>query len=116
MTVPLVRGYVFVEGGVDWAAVQKVRGVIRPLRSYDHNVAVITQEQIDRMRSVCMDLHDAVSRPQFMNGDRVRVRKGAFAEIDAVITAATKGGHTIEYTMLGKTFRQTLPVDQMEAA
>lgn len=115
LTVPMVRGYVFVAGDLDWAAVQKVRGFIRPLRRTDDTLAVITQDQIDRMRSVCEDMRAEI-KTGLQPGDRVRVRKGAFADIEAVIIEATGGAHTIEYTMMGKAFRQSIAADQIEAA
>lgn len=115
LTVPMVRGYVFVCGELDWAAVRKVRGFIRPLRRTDDELAVITQAQIDRMRAVCDDMRAEI-KTGLQPGDRVRIRKGAFADIEAVIIEATGGAHVIEYTMLGKAFRQSIDAGQVEAA
>lgn len=108
LSVPMVRGYVFAAGDIDWPAVRKIKGFIRPLRRVDDTLAVITQAQIDRMRAVCADLAVEISKPKLRPGDRVRIRKGALADIEAVILSATKAGHVVEYQMLGKAFRQEI--------
>lgn len=115
LSVPMVRGYVFAQGDMDWQAVRTVRGVIRPLRRVDDTLAVITQEQIDRMRAVCADLAVEIVKPKLRPGDRVRIRKGAFAGIEAVIVEAT-GSPVVEYSMIGRKFRQPIAADQIEAA
>lgn len=115
LTVPMVRGYVFVSGDIDWHAVRKVRGFIRPLRRHDDELAIITQDQIDRMRAVCEGMRAEI-KTGLKPGDRVKIRKGAFTEIEAIIFSVTGGKHQIEYTMFGKTFRQSIAADQIEAA
>lgn len=116
LTVPMVRGYVFVQGDIDWQAVKKVKGYVRAIRCRDERLAIITQAQIDRMRDVCSDMHASLAKPGLKINDKVRIRKGAFAEIEAVIKECTKGGHVVEYTMMGKTFTQRVSAGQLEAA
>lgn len=49
-------------------------------------------------------------------GDRVRVRRGAFAELDAVVSQIKRGHVIATVQMLGKTHTVKLALDQMEAA
>ena len=116
LTVPLVRGIVFVQAPVDWQALKQVRGYRRPLTGSDDMPAIITAEQIAIMREAC----EPLLRPQrsskaFHVGERVRVRFNAIAEIEATIKAIRNGKATLSYEMIaGKLSESRKSLSELE--
>ena len=110
LTVPIVSGYVFVEGKPDWPGVRRVRGILRPITRPDGETALFRQLDIDRMKRVCEQVR-AELKPGLRAGDKVRIRRGAHAEIEAIIAEVIRGKATVTFDMLGKPMRATVPVD-----
>ena len=110
---PVVRGYVFA-AITDWPALHAVKEVKGAL-FVNGRPATLTSTQTAALELLSRPLERA-NRSGWSPGDKVRVRRGAFAELDAVV-AEIKRGHVIATVdMLGKTHRVRIEADQLEAA
>jgi transcription antitermination factor NusG len=112
---PVVRGYVFADiGPADWhvlTQIPEVAGVVfvhgRP--------ASLTPSQMDSIELLSRPLERA-NASGWSPGDRVRVRRGAFAELDAVVSEIRKGSVIATVELLGKLHTVKLPENAVEAA
>lgn len=108
---PMVRGLVFAKGDLHWSDIRKIRGYIMPIFGPSGQPAVISDSQIDAMRRACDGYRvQTAINPKMRKGDRVRIRRGALADIEAIVRDISNGKPVVEYQMLGKTFRQTVDV------
>lgn len=115
LTVPMIRGLVFVQGDVDWHDIRKIRNYRRPLAGSDQiTPARISDAQISRMQAVVGDFQRAEKVSGFRKGDRVRVRFNALADLEAVVTEIRNGRATISYEMMGKAFETRKELGELE--
>jgi transcriptional antiterminator RfaH len=77
---PLFRGYVFVELGGSWAAIENTIGVVKLLRSGERP-ARLPEAEIARLRGMERDGLVRLPKPRgLLVGDRIRVIRGLFAD------------------------------------
>lgn len=110
---PVVRGYVFAAVN-DWTVVRAVREVTGALIINDRP-ATLTPTQSAALELLSRPLERANSHG-WNPGDRVRVRRGAFAELDAIVSQIKRGHVIATVEMMGKTHTVKIAMDQMEAA
>ncbi len=112
---PVIRGYVFASLDVqDWAAVTAIREVKGALW-IDGRPARLTGSQTAALELLSRPASRANSSG-WSPGDKVRVRRGAFAELNAVLSPIQPGTVVATIEMLGKVHTVKLTPDQLEAA
>lgn len=112
---PVIRGYVFAGLDIeDWATVTAIREVKGALW-IDGRPARLTSTQTTALELLSRPAQRA-NASGWSPGDRVRVRRGAFAELDAVVSQIKRGQVIATVEMLGKLHTVKLNADQLEAA
>lgn len=112
---PVVRGYVFAAiGEQGWASLGKVREITGAV-FVDGRPARLTQRQVDAIELLSRPLERANSSG-WSPGDRVRVRRGAYAELEAVVAEIKRGTVIGKTEMFGKVHVVRLRPEDLEAA
>ena len=112
---PVIRGYVFAGLDVhDWSSVTAIREVKGALW-IDGRPARLTGSQTAALELLSRPAQRANSSG-WSPGDKVRVRRGAFAELDAIVSQIKRGHVIATVQMLGKAHTVKLDADQLEAA
>lgn len=112
---PVIRGYVFASLDVqDWAAVTAIREVKGALW-IDGRPARLTGSQTAALELLSRPASRANSSG-WSPGDKVRVRRGAYAELAAVVSQIKRGHVIATVEMLGKLHTVKVNADQLEAA
>lgn len=117
---PVVPGYVFVglSSAADWHQVRKVDGVRLPLRA-DGRWATLTPKQVSALELLSQPAEywrHAVIGHTYRIGDRIRIRQGAIAELEAVVLSLRGGQIVALTTMFGKEHRVKVSPEHVEAA
>lgn len=110
---PVVRGYVFAKV-TDWfalKAVKEVKGAV----CIGERPATLTTAQTAALELLSRPLERA-NRSGWSPGDKVKVKRGAFAELEAVVSEIRKGKVVVVTEMFGKPMTVALPAKQLEAA
>lgn len=117
---PVLPGYVFVglTCAADWFQVRKVDGVRLPLQS-NGRWATLTPTQVSALESLSQPgEHWRRGRigHAYRLGDRIRIRRGAMAELEAVIASLDGGQIVAVAQMFGKEHRVKVKPEHVEAA
>lgn len=110
---PVVRGYVFASI-TDWMAISRVRG-IKGAVTIDGAPYTLTRSQTDALELLSRPLQRS-NRSGWSPGDKVRVRRGAYTELEAVVQDIKKGKVVVVTSLFGKQMEVTVPAEQLEAA
>lgn len=113
---PVLPGYLFAGlGPHDWALVRDVDGVRLPLRS-DGRSAILTPSQVSALETLSQPAEQRQSGHVYRIGDRIRIRRGAMAELEAVVASLDGPRLTVETMMLGKRHAIKVSPEHVEAA
>ena len=113
---PVLPGYLFAGlGPNDWSSVRAVDGVRLPLRS-DGRWAILTPSQVSALETLSQPAEQRQSGHVYRIGDRIRIRRGAMAELEAVVASLDGPRLTVETMMLGKGHRVRVNPEHVEAA
>lgn len=110
---PVMRGYVFASI-TDWMAIASVRG-LKGAVTVDGQPYRLSPSQTVAIEMLSRPLQRA-NRSGWSPGDKVRVRRGAMAELNAIVADIRKGKVVVVTEMFGKPMTVTVPADQLEAA
>lgn len=110
---PVVRGYVFATV-TDWLALRRVKEVKGAVCIGDRP-ATLTAPQTAALELLSRPLQRA-NRSGWSPGDKVKVKRGAFAELEAVVSEIKKGKVVVVTSLFGKQMEVTVPAKQLEAA
>jgi len=114
---PIAPGYVFAgwSGIIPWSELHTISGYIGPV-SLGGTLAVLTQGQVDALQLLSSDAPSTV-RPlrSYKPGDRIPIKKGAMAEILALVTELDDKGAVVEFDLANKRFRQRVPHDALQS-
>lgn len=115
---PIAPGYVFAgwPGIIPWAGLHQITGYIGPV-ALGGTLAVLTQRQIDALQLLSSDAPSNV-RPlrSYKPGDRIPIKRGAMAEIMALVTELDDKGAVVEFEMANRRFRQHMPHEALHPA
>lgn len=115
---PIAPGYVFAawDGRVPWGELRLVDGYVGPM-AFGPRLATLTQAQVDALELLSTDAPGhAKALYRYKIGDRVRVERGARAEIMALVRALDERGAVVEYEMLQRSWRQHVPHEALHPA
>lgn len=102
---PVLPGYLFAcIGPNEWAVVRAIDGVRLPLRS-DGRWATLTPSQVSALETLSQPAKQRQSNHSYRIGDRIRIRRGAMAELHAVIASLEGGQIVAVVSMFGKEHR-----------
>lgn len=93
--------YLFILEPFDARALERERGIHRPLRDATGERVRVTEDHIVRMQLAAGKYRKA-SAKGLSRGDRVRIRAGALAEIAGILEEATGGVAIVKVDLLGK--------------
>ena len=110
---PVVRGYVFADI-TDWMAIARVRG-LKGAVTVDGRPYRLSASQTAALELLSRPLQRS-NRTGWSPGDKVRVRRGAMAELDAVVAEIRRGKVMVVTSLFGKQMTVTVAADQLEAA
>ena len=113
--VPLLPGYLFVNGGDDclpWRDVMELRDVRGCIWS-GGIPARLTDAQIDHVRRLAETCR-AETRRSLARGDRARIMAGPFSGIEALVSEITSTAVTLEVQMFGSTRAVDMRPDLIE--
>jgi transcription antitermination factor NusG len=112
---PVVRGYVFAGlDPADWHVLSKIPEVAGVVFVHGRP-ASLTPSQMDSIELLSRPI-DRANASGWSPGDRVRIRRGAYAELAAVVEKAEKGTVIATVDLLGKLHTVKLPENAVEAA
>lgn len=112
---PVIRGYVFADIGLgDWHVLSKLREVVGAV-FVDGRPAALTQRQVDALELLSRPFARA-NAAGWAPGDRARVRRGAFAELEGIVSEIKKGKVIMSVELLGKVHSVPVSEDSLEAA
>jgi transcription antitermination factor NusG len=101
----VLPGYLFaLIGPADWAAVRAIDGVRLPLRS-DGRWATLTPSQVLALETLSQPAQQGQIDHNYRLGDLIRIRRGAMAELEAVIASLDGGQIVAVVSMFGKEHR-----------
>lgn len=116
----LAPGYVFAgwPAGerVPWGELRLIDGYVGPM-AFGETLARLTQAQVDALQLLSSDAPSA-AKPlyRYKLGDRVRVERGARAEIMALVKELNEKGCVVEWEMMRKVHRQLMPHEALHPA
>lgn len=115
-TESLFPGYLFIHlalSGESWHSIRSTRGVRQLVRFGTHPTPV-PDEVIDALRRRSEGEHDD-TRPALEQGDRLRIKKGPFADLEGIFERFDGEERVIVlFNMLQKQHRLTLGVGDIE--
>lgn len=113
---PVLPGYLFAQiGPDDWSAVRAIDGVRLPLQA-NGRWCTLSPVQVSALELLSQPAEQRQTGHRYRLGDRIRIRRGAMAELEAVI-ASLDGGHIVAVAqMFGKEHRVKISPSQMETA
>ena len=113
--LPVIRGYVFAGLDVhDWASVTAIREVKGALW-IDGRPARLTGTQTAALELLSRPAQRA-NASGWSPGDKVRVRRGAYGELEAIVSQIKRGHVIATVEMMGKLHTVKLNPYQLEAA
>lgn len=113
---PVVRGYVFASIPDNaWDGTRRLVPAIKGKLFIDGTPYALTAAGMAAVELLSRPIERANSSG-WSPGDRVRVRRGAFAELEAVVAEIKRGTVMADVQMLGKTHRVKLNANALEAA
>ena len=111
----VLPGYLFaLIGPADWAAVRAIDGVRLPLRS-DGRWATLTPSQVSALETLSQPAQQGQSDHSYRLGDLIRIRRGAMAELEAVIASLDGGQIVAVVSMFGKEHRVQIAPEHVGA-
>lgn len=112
---PLIRGYVFADlDEHTWRHVSAHRlchGVV----TFGGSAATLTGKQVKALEHLSQGIKPRQAR-KWTIGDRLRIRRGAFAELEAIIAKINQGQIVATVEMFGKQHQVIITEDLLEAA
>lgn len=113
---PVVRGYVFADvPTIAWDGTRRLIPAIKGKLFIDGHPYTLTAAGMAAVELLSRPI-DRANASGWSPGDRVRVRRGAFAELNAVVAEIKRGTVMADVHMLGKTHRVKLDANALEAA
>ena len=115
---PVLPGYVFaaLPTADDWHAIGGIDGVRLPLR-LDGRWATLTAAQVRALEVLSQPAEQSRNEGSAHRiGDRIRIRRGAMAELEAVVASVAGGNIVAIVDLFGKQHQVTVPAEQVEAA
>ena len=110
---PVARGYVFAEVK-DWMAIARVSG-IKGAVTIDGRPYRLGPQQTAALELLSRPLQRS-NRSGWSPGDIAKVRKGAWAEFEAIVREVKKGKVIATVHLFGRPMTVTLAAEQLEAA
>lgn len=115
--VQRVPGYVFAafEREPNWFELERVRGWTG-LVFADGRLATLSRSQFDAIEALSVPIQ-AIKSPEskYRAGDRVRILRGANAELEAIVETIKNGKVVATVDLLGKRHRTTVALDALQA-
>ena len=113
---PVLPGYLFAcIGPNEWAAVSAIDGVRLPLR-VDGRWATLTPLQVSALETLSQPAQQRQGGHNYRLGDRIRIRRGAMAQLEAVIASLDGGQIVAVVSMFGKEHRVQVAPEHVGAA
>ena len=113
---PVVRGYVFADvPAIAWDGTRRLIPAIKGKLFIDGHPYTLTAAGMAAIELLSRPIERA-NASGWSPGDRVRVRRGAFAELNAVVAAIERGHVMVNVEMFGKVHQAKVPSDALEAA
>ena len=111
ISVPLFRGYLFVQGADHWAPIQHTYGISRVLMSNGHP-AYLSDGVVEAIQSALQaNAAFSASSPLWKPGTPCSLSQGAFYGLPAVVTELHGSTATIAIMMLGQLRSLSVPTD-----
>jgi transcription antitermination factor NusG len=113
---PIYRGYAFAEFPLErWDDIKRVNGV-RGLLRLGNRLARLTEDEVTAAKTLS-EVEDSRSTPsRFARGQKVRIRRGAMATLNALISRIDGWEIVVDVEMFGRTFNGIrVPESDIEA-
>jgi len=119
--IPMFGSYLFVRHAMDKASyleVYKARGLVRILGERWDQLAVVPDWEIEAIQRVLRSGHSILPYPYLRQGQRVRITKGPFADVEGILVRVNpkKGLLVVSVNLLQRSVAVHLDCTQLEAA
>jgi len=118
--VPLIRGYVFASfdkhtpRAADLEDIEHLHGVLRRGFATTGEPVTVTSADLERLDSLAKPLASLGPAPKLNPGDRIPIRKGAWATVDMIVDTI-RGTKVVGWAELfGKRHRVSVPIDAIQ--
>ena len=114
---PVLPGYVFASRDCldQWPDVRRIDGLRLPLR-IDGRCAMLTPVQVSALELLSQPAEQRQTGHSYRIGDRIRIRRGAMAELEAVIASLDGGRFVAAVELFGKQHHVKIDPEHVEAA
>lgn len=113
---PVIRGYVFAAiPDIAWDGTRRLLPQIKGKIGIDGRPTTLTASQMAAVELLSRPVERA-NRTGWSPGDKVRVRRGAYAELEAVVAEIKRGTVIAHVELFGKTHSVRVPLQSLEAA
>lgn len=111
---PVIPGYVFAGfNEVPWWALSVVDG-LHGVVSFDGRPAIIPDKVIPSIAALEQPLRELSQGPRFRMGQAIKIKRGAFAELAAVVDGFERGKVVAIVHMFGKSARVPVSMEHLE--